>query len=84
MLRSLLRRLSVRAQLPAREQLEALGRVAEIEGDRVSLDVEPGRVAEVVLALLALPAAQDLSVQDAPLEEVMRELFRGTAAEPGA
>lgn len=79
-----LRRLSVRAQLPAREALAELGSVAEIEGDRVSLDVAPERVPAVVQALLALPGAQDLSVHDAPLEEVMRELFRGAAAEPGA
>lgn len=79
-----LRRLSVRAQLPSREALAELGSVAEIEGDRVSLDVAPERVPAVVQALLALPGAQDLSVQDAPLEEVMRELFRGVAAEPGA
>lgn len=87
-----LRRVSVRAQLPARERLAELGSVAEIEGDRVSLDVAPERVPEVVSALLALAGAQDLSVHDAPLEEVMRELFReaavgagaGAAVEPGA
>jgi ABC-2 type transport system ATP-binding protein len=32
-----------------------------------------------VQVLLALPGARDLVVQDAPLEEVMRELFRREA-----
>ena len=72
-----LRRASVRAdELPPAEVLARLGHVIESAGGRLVLDVEPARVPEVVQALLALPGAQDLAVQDAPLEEVMRELFK--------
>ncbi len=80
-----LRRASVRADsLPSAEALAGMGRVVEVEGGRLVLDVEPARVPAVVQALIALPGAQDLVVQDAPLEEVMRELFRREAgAEPG-
>jgi len=72
-----LRRVSVRAtKLPGDEDLAALGSVALREGSRLALDVAPERVPAVVQALLALDGAQDLGVQDAPLEEVMRELFK--------
>jgi ABC-2 type transport system ATP-binding protein len=72
-----LRRVSVRAvKLPGDEALAELGSVALRDGGRLALDVAPERVPAVVQALLAMEGAQDLGVQDAPLEEVMRELFR--------
>jgi ABC-2 type transport system ATP-binding protein len=72
-----LRRVSVRAaSLPGDEALAELGRVALRDGGRLALDVAPERVPAVVQALLALEGAQDLGVHDAPLEEVMRELFK--------
>lgn len=72
-----LRRVSVRAaKLPGEEELARLGAVALREGSRLALDVAPERVPEAVQALLAMEGAQDLGVHDAPLEEVMRELFR--------
>ena len=72
-----LRRVSVRAaRLPGDEALAELGSVALRDGGRLALDVAPERVSAVVQALLALEGAQDLGVQDAPLEEVMRELFK--------
>ncbi len=72
-----LRRVSVRAvKLPGDDELAELGSVALREGGRLALDVAPERVPAVVQALLALEGAQDLGVQDAPLEEVMRELFK--------
>lgn len=71
-----LRRVSVRADvLPAAAELEGLGQVVELEAPRMALDVAPERVPEAVARLLALPGSRDLSVADAPLEEVMRELF---------
>ena len=80
-----LRRASVRAEaLPSAEVLAQLGHVIESAGGRLVLDVEPARVPEVVQALLALPGAQDLAVQDAPLEEVMRELFKPGGREADA
>lgn len=72
-----LRRVSVRAlKLPGDAELAELGSVALRDGGRLALDVAPERVPAVVQALLALEGAQDLGVQDAPLEEVMRELFK--------
>jgi ABC-2 type transport system ATP-binding protein len=81
-----LRRTSVGADgFPPAEQLAELGHVVESGAGRLVLDVEPERVPAVVQVLLALPGARDLVVQDAPLEEVMRELFRREAgAERGA
>jgi ABC-2 type transport system ATP-binding protein len=72
-----LRRVSVRASvLPDDAALAELGSVAVREGGRLALDVTPEKVPAVVQRLLALEGAADLGVQDAPLEEVMRELFR--------
>jgi ABC-2 type transport system ATP-binding protein len=71
-----LRRVGVRAAaLPPADELAALGHVIAAEDGRLVLDVEPARVPAVVQVLVALPGAQDLAVHDAPLEEVMRELF---------
>jgi ABC-2 type transport system ATP-binding protein len=68
-------------------ELAQLGEVHVHTGSRLALDVAPERVPEAVALLLALPCASDLEVRDAPLEEVMRELFarqRGPAIElPG-
>jgi ABC-2 type transport system ATP-binding protein len=58
-----------------RGELEQLGQFVDAQAGRVAIDVEPERVPEAVGKLLALPGASDLEVQDAPLEEVMRELF---------
>ncbi len=71
-----LRRVSVRADaLPEADALAAIGRVVEREGGRTVLDVAPEQIPAAVQVLLALPGAQELSVQDAPLEEVMRAFF---------
>ncbi|KIG16404.1 ABC transporter, ATP-binding protein [Enhygromyxa salina] len=60
--------------------LEQLGQLALVGPPRLALDVDPERVPEVVARLLAVPGARDLEVQDAPLEEVMRELFARRAS----
>lgn len=71
-----LRRVSVRADvLPDASQLAALGHPILIEAPRLELDVAPDRVSEAVALLIGLPGSRDLAVADAPLEQVMRELF---------
>jgi ABC-2 type transport system ATP-binding protein len=59
----------------ARLELEQLGELIADEPPRLTLDVAPERVPAAVARLLSLPDAADLEVHDAPLEEVMRELF---------
>jgi ABC-2 type transport system ATP-binding protein len=71
------KRVTVRLNAPASpEALARLGHVVESAEGQVVLSVPAERVSEAVRdALAALPAA-DLTVEDPPLEEVMRELFR--------
>lgn len=79
-----LRRVSVRAvDLPPSERLAQLGSVVDTGDGRLTLDVDPGRVPEVVSVLVQLPDCRDLEVSDAPLEEVMRELFSRSRADAG-
>jgi ABC-2 type transport system ATP-binding protein len=81
-----LRRVSVRAEvLPSTAELAVLGQVVASEPPRLTLDVAPERVPEAVTRLLALPGSHDLEVTDAPLEEVMRDLFQRQRVQgPGA
>ena len=73
-------------------ELSALGQLQTSGPPRLAMDVAPERVPEAVSRLLALAHASDLEVHDAPLEEVMRELFAhhkpgagaGTGAGAGA
>ena len=46
------------------------------DGRRISVAVPRERVAGVATCLLGLGAAIDLSVEEAPVEEIVRELFR--------
>jgi ABC-2 type transport system ATP-binding protein len=65
---------------PPAGTLDRLGTVVSQEPSQVVLSVPTGRVNEVVREVLtALPLA-DLGIEDPPLEEVMRELFKGGAA----
>jgi ABC-2 type transport system ATP-binding protein len=79
------KRLTLRLSAPAElALLERLGKVVSHVGDQAVLSVPPERLnATVQSALSSLPVI-DLSVEDPPLEEVMRELFRGGAAHGGA
>ncbi|MEZ4385744.1 MAG: ATP-binding cassette domain-containing protein [Nannocystaceae bacterium] len=71
-----LRRVRVAAdRIPPSSALEAYGRVVARSECDIVLDVAPGDVAGVVAELISLPGSRDLEVRDAPLEEVMRELF---------
>ncbi len=78
------RRICVAAdRIPGPEALAEMGSVIERDEGRLVLDVEPGAIERVVPELLALPGSRDLEVRDAPLEEVMRELFDRQATEGG-
>jgi ABC-2 type transport system ATP-binding protein len=70
--------------------LEALGRVVEQRDALAILQISQDRLQAAVGQALARLPLVDLTVEDPPLEEVMRELFaqsataRAEAAEPGA
>jgi len=76
------KRLTLRLSAPVeRPVLEKLGTVVTHDQGHTVLSVAPALLnATVQSALSTLPVA-DLSVEDPPLEEVMRELFRGTAVD---
>jgi viologen exporter family transport system ATP-binding protein len=65
---------------PDRDALSRLGTVVECEVAKAIVRVPQGRLRDVVAHLLADKAVSDLTVEDPPLEEVLRELF----AEPEA
>jgi ABC-2 type transport system ATP-binding protein len=61
------------------DQLERLGEVVSSDGGRVVIRVPQNRLRDVVShALSALPLV-DLGVEDPPVEEIMRQLFRQDA-----
>ncbi len=65
------------------EQLERMGEVVSSEGGRVVLRVPQNRLRDVVgHSLSALPLA-DLSIEDPPVEDIMRQLFRRDASPAG-
>jgi ABC-2 type transport system ATP-binding protein len=70
------KRLTVRlSRAVERSELERLGTVVSAEAAQAVLSVPPARLQAVVRdALAALPIV-DLTIEEAPLEEVMRELF---------
>ncbi|HVZ74273.1 MAG TPA: ATP-binding cassette domain-containing protein [Polyangia bacterium] len=76
------KRVTMRLSQPAPvDKLAALGTVVSVEGAKIVLSVPSARLSSVVRdALAALPVA-DLTIEDPPLEEVMRELFRGPTDE---
>jgi ABC-2 type transport system ATP-binding protein len=78
------------------DQLERLGEVVSSDRGRVVLRVPQNRVRDVVSHSVAALPMVDLSVEDPPLEDIMRQLFRaeddggsparaqeGTAGGPG-
>jgi ABC-2 type transport system ATP-binding protein len=60
---------------PDRELLEKMGKVVEFAPGRAVLAIAQGHVREAMGQLLATPGIHDLTVEDPPLEEVMRDLF---------
>ena len=77
------KRVSLRLSGPVdREALSKLGKVVELEDGRAVLQVKQGELRDAVAHLLGEAVVTDLTIEDPPLEEVMRELF--ATAEKGA
>jgi ABC-2 type transport system ATP-binding protein len=75
------KRLTLRLSAPIeRAVLEKLSPVVSYDGGQVILSVAPERLNATVQGALATLPVADLSVEDPPLEEVMRELFKGNAS----
>jgi hypothetical protein len=78
------KRLSVRTSTPVdRVHLEALATVVSHEGLQVVLSVAPERLNATIQTLLQTVPVADLAIEDPPLEEVMRELFREARSTEG-
>lgn len=69
-------RVSFREPVPE-AALAALGTVVESEGVVATLEVPRARTAEVTARLLAEHAVDDLSIDDPPVEDVIRTVFAG-------
>ncbi len=55
--------------------LDRFGRVVETIGPKVKLEVDRGRIREILSGVLEQFAVEDVVVQERPLEEVIAELF---------
>jgi ABC-2 type transport system ATP-binding protein len=66
---------------PDRSSLERVGTVTECDGAKAVLRVGQPDLREAVAHLLLDPDLHDLTIEDPPLEEVLRELFTRAAAE---
>jgi ABC-2 type transport system ATP-binding protein len=71
-------------QTPAlgREALERVGKIVDLPAGRAILRVKQENLREAVGFLLGLEGVTDLTVEDPPLEEVMRELFSANGSDP--
>ena len=65
----------------APEELARLGEVARSDAGRVELRVPQDRLRDVVAHAMAHLPVVDLSIEDPPVEEIMRQLFRREAAD---
>jgi len=65
-----------------RAQLERLGTIVEHDAGRAVLRVPHGQVRDVVARALDVLPISDMTVQDPPVEEVMRHLFRTGGVQP--
>jgi ABC-2 type transport system ATP-binding protein len=70
------------AKPAARADLEQLGEVVSLGIDQAVLQVRPADLQAVVSRLLTALPVLDLTIEDPPLEEVMREVFRTGWASP--
>lgn len=68
------------AEPPDRAMLERLGTVISLEGGRAVLQIPQATLRDAVAHLLSNAVVTDLTIEDPPLEEVMREVFRGGGA----
>ncbi len=66
-------------QVPDAQELAAYGKVTELKPPRVKLEVPRTRIPELLTALLARYAIEDVGVQERPLEEVIAEFFTSRA-----
>jgi ABC-2 type transport system ATP-binding protein len=64
---------------PDRSLLERSGKIVEIDAARAVLQVSQANLRDVVGHLLGQATITDLTIEDPPLEEVMRELFQNHA-----
>jgi len=62
-----------------REDLEVFGTVCRFEPPVAVIEVAPGRAPEISARLLAALPVLDLSIQDPPIEEVIRRVFAQAA-----
>jgi ABC-2 type transport system ATP-binding protein len=65
-----------------RDVLERVGKIVELPAGRAILQVKQENLREAVGFLLGLEGVTDLTVEDPPLEEVMRELFSANGSDP--
>jgi ABC-2 type transport system ATP-binding protein len=63
-----------------RADAEALGEVVELDPGQVVLQVRPDRIQQAVGAAMAKLPVADLTVEDPPLEDVLRDLFNQARA----
>jgi len=69
------KRVSFRGEV-APDLLARLGRVVATDSGRTTLDVPEDRLREVIGHLLDGDGIGDLAIEDPPLEDVMRKLFK--------
>jgi ABC-2 type transport system ATP-binding protein len=75
------KRITIRLSAPADPAVLAqLGQVASLSDAQAVLTVPVAKVSEVLRAALGTLAVLDLAVEDPPLEEIMRELFKSGVA----
>ena len=58
------------------DDLDRYGEVLSIEPPRAKLRIERSKVTEVLSAILARHAIEDVSVEDPPLEEIIAKVFK--------
>jgi len=61
----------------ARDELAAIGRVVEHGDAKAVIQVKQSELRDAVARVIERCAVADLTVEDPPLEEVVRELFAG-------
>jgi ABC-2 type transport system ATP-binding protein len=67
-----------------RADLDPFGRVVDATDGKAVIQVRKGEVRASVARILEKFPVVDLTIEDPPLEEVVRELFAGAKAEAGA
>jgi ABC-2 type transport system ATP-binding protein len=72
------------AEPPDAAELAKVGTIVELDGATAVLRVPHATLRDAVSHLLARASVVDLTVEDPPLEEVLRDLFAAGAAEPRA